>query len=178
MKDEVPKLSKMRFVSAPQRHLYKLLEELFHRDQILLDHYHKELRYDGTKAPVQLDIFIPSLNLAFEYQGEQHYSTHYLYGSPSIQQQRDQEKEMKCKEAGITLIHIPYWWDKQKSSLVATIRQYRSDLLKQELSGTPIPTQPSSPSMSPMHLTGTYTNYFILFLFYINSKLFPQIHLI
>ena len=162
MKYKIPKLSIMRFVSAPQRHLHKLLEELFHRDQILLDHYHKELRYDGTKRFMQLDIFIPSFNLAFEYQGEQHYSTHYLYGSPSIQQQRDQEKEMKCKEAGITLIHIPYWWNKEKSSLVATIRQYRPDLLKQELSGTPIPTQP--PSMtSSTHLTGTHANIILFF---------------
>lgn len=31
---------------------------------------------------------------------------------------------------GITLIEVPYWWDKSISSLVATIYHYRPDLFK------------------------------------------------
>jgi hypothetical protein len=30
-----------------------------------------------------------------------------------------------CTNAGITLISIPYWWNEQLESLVATIRKYR-----------------------------------------------------
>ena len=42
---------------------------------------------------------------------------------------RDKEKKEICKENGITLIEIPYWWDKQLSSLIATIHQQRKDLI-------------------------------------------------
>jgi hypothetical protein len=116
-----------------------LVQDLFKGQTIHLDYIHNELKYSRTKAGIQLDVYIPSLNLAFEYQGEQHYSSHYLYGSPEIIQRRDQEKQMKCKEAGITLIHIPYWWDKEKLSLVGTVRQHRPELLQGEEEGTPIP---------------------------------------
>jgi hypothetical protein len=114
--------------------------ELFTGHEVKMDYNHTSLRYTDSKLPMQLDIYIPSLNLAFEYQGEQHYASHYLYGSPEIQRKRDLEKSYKCKIANITLVHIPYWWDKEKSSLVATIRKHRPDLLLGEMEGTPIPT--------------------------------------
>eukprot|EP01114_Cavostelium_apophysatum_P019216 TRINITY_DN6130_c0_g1_i2.p1 TRINITY_DN6130_c0_g1~~TRINITY_DN6130_c0_g1_i2.p1 ORF type:complete len:465 (-),score=99.86 TRINITY_DN6130_c0_g1_i2:53-1447(-) len=42
---------------------------------------------------------------------------------------RDNEKRRVCKEAGITLVEIPYWWDRSDLSLFATIKKYRPDLL-------------------------------------------------
>src|SRR5690242_911942 len=33
------------------------------------------------------------------------------------------------QKAGITLVEVPYWWDKTKESLAATIQQHRTDLL-------------------------------------------------
>ena len=77
--------------------------------------------FSGTNRPMQLDIFIPELNLAFEYQGEQHYTFHYLYGHPEERQMRDAEKKIKCAEAGITLIEVPYWWDKAAGDFVTTL---------------------------------------------------------
>jgi len=41
----------------------------------------------------------------------------------------DKEKQKLCKQNGITLIEIPYWWDKQLSSLISTIHQQRKDLI-------------------------------------------------
>ena len=41
---------------------------------------------------------------------------------------------------GITLITIPYWWDKKLPSLQATISQYRPDLLRHNPFSQPIPT--------------------------------------
>ena len=76
-----------------------------------------------------MDIFLPNEKLAFEYQGEHHYHDLYSMGSLWQQIQRDKEKKEICKQNGITLIEIPYWWDKQLSSLIATIHQQRKDLI-------------------------------------------------
>ena len=82
---------------------------------------HTKLLYSETNRTMQLDIFIPQLNLAFEYQGKQHYMFHYLSGHPEEQQKRDAEKKAKCAEARITLIEVPYWWDKTAGNNVCFI---------------------------------------------------------
>jgi hypothetical protein len=88
-----------------------------------------------------LDIFLPKHQLAFEYQGEHHYFDIYLMGNLWQQQQRDKEKREVCQQKGITLIEIPYWWDKKTSSVIATIQQHRPDLIRDRIGGDPIPMQ-------------------------------------
>jgi hypothetical protein len=78
---------------------------------------------------MELDIYLPSLSLAFEYQGEQHYHNNFLSGSPEALQLRDTEKKKACRNYGITLFQVPYWWDKDKKSITALIAHYRPDLL-------------------------------------------------
>ncbi len=56
-------------------------------------------------------IYIPNLSLAFEYQGEHHYRSSSIYGTPERQQEHDAEKHDACKSSGITLIPIPFWWN-------------------------------------------------------------------
>jgi hypothetical protein len=96
---------------------------------------------DSGKA-VELDIFLPNEGLAFEYQGEQHYEDKYLLGSQWQQKQRDNAKKEICQMGGITLIEVPYWWDKQIPSLVGTIHEMCADLLLDRVGGLPIPAQP------------------------------------
>jgi hypothetical protein len=61
---------------------------------------------------MELDVYLPSLSLAFEYQGIQHYEDKFYFGTASREySQRDKEKRAACKEIGITLIEVPYWWD-------------------------------------------------------------------
>ena len=54
----------------------------------------------------------------------------------------DVTKSAICKEKGITLIEIPYWWDKSIKSLYATIYNNRPDLLSVLPTGNPIPLIP------------------------------------
>ena len=57
------------------------------------------------------------------------------------QRERDEEKRKACKENEITLIEVPYWWNKETSSLAATIQKERNDLIPYSMNeGQPIPT--------------------------------------
>jgi hypothetical protein len=102
---------------------------IFTLQEIQENYHHPELQHNESGRPMELDIFLPKERLAFEYQGEQHYHDIYLLGSAWNQKERDEEKRILCREKKITLIEIPYWWDKQSPSLASTIRKERSDLL-------------------------------------------------
>jgi hypothetical protein len=78
---------------------------------------------------MELDIFIPTLSIAFEYQGIFHYKQNLVIGSAEAVKRRDQEKRIACKQYGITLIEVPYWWKKDKESLIEMITKQRPDLL-------------------------------------------------
>lgn len=59
----------------------------------------------------RLDIFVPSQNLAFEYQGEQHYQPMSIYGGAKglvKRQQQDQRKRELCAANSVTLIEWKY----------------------------------------------------------------------
>ena len=59
------------------------------------------------------------------------------------QRQRDQQKRISCGEHGVTLIEIPYWWDLEMLSLLATIHKFRKDLVPEAPVGIdPIPEKP------------------------------------
>jgi hypothetical protein len=49
---------------------------------------------------------------------------------------RDFNKKAACKEIGITLIEVPYWWDCNVPTLISTIRRYRPDIKLQIPSGS------------------------------------------
>ena len=66
---------------------------------------------------MQLDVFIPSKSLAFEYQGQQHYQDVGILGSSNIYRQRDNEKKIFCEANNIKLVEVPYWWNRTQSSL-------------------------------------------------------------
>lgn len=64
-----------------------------------------------TGRPLELDIFISSLKIAFEIDGPIHRIS--CYGKDRLKQQilRDKQKDILCKEKGITLIRIPFGKD-------------------------------------------------------------------
>jgi len=103
--------------------------------QHIFSRYRTEFNYKYSNYPkslgkyIELDIFIPELSLAFEYNGEQHYKFVPIYNQELQKiQQRDQFKQMICKDNGITLITIPFWWDKTIESVASTIHYLRPDI--------------------------------------------------
>jgi len=105
-----------------QKYLYASLQRLFPNYELLFNY-----RLKGMA--VEIDIFLPELRLGFEYQGEQHFFPFLCHHSIDTQKRRDYQKRQICQQIQITLVEINYWWDRQESSLVATIRSQRPDLL-------------------------------------------------
>jgi hypothetical protein len=92
-----------------QKFLYRMVRSIFPRDSEILENYPGSFLSMGKD--ITLDIYIPSLNLAFEYQGEQHYMETRLFGCPMNQKYRDYKKMMLCNIFQTTLIQVPYNWD-------------------------------------------------------------------
>lgn len=72
------------------------------------------LRYNGNL--LELDGYCPELNLAFEYNGAQHYMyVPFFHDQDETnfirQKERDQFKRAKLRELGIDLVEIPYIHD-------------------------------------------------------------------
>ena len=77
-----------------------------------------------------IDIFIPSKNIAIEYQGEQHYKPVKRFGGEKklIQQMlRDDFVRQKCKQNGITLIEWPYYDKVTEGTVKIVINQFLND---------------------------------------------------
>src|SRR5690348_13650722 len=87
-----------------------------------------------TLNPMELDIFIPSLNLAFEHQvkcivlfeslsyisKERHHYLNAEYSQVPLEavRQQDEVKKQLAKEQGITLVTVPFWWDGRENRYV------------------------------------------------------------
>lgn len=71
------------------------------------------LKNPQTKKNLELDCFCEELNIALEYNGQQHYVYTPLFHRRKkdfySQVFRDDWKRKKCKERGIRLVEIPYW---------------------------------------------------------------------
>ena len=62
-----------------------------------------------NKRTYRFDFYLPELNLAIEYQGEQHYKENTLFkDSLEVVKKRDKIKKDYCENNGITLKEIPY----------------------------------------------------------------------
>ena len=110
--------------------------------------------------------------------GQQHYKNVSVYNQKEpidVYKQRDLQKVEICKEIGskyllptikykgITLIEIPYWWDRKYSSLAATVYSARPDLFTEKPQGIPIAIEaPFHEKSAP--LAGRIVFYFFIFM--------------
>ena len=107
-----------RMVKEPL--LYRHLCNLFGESLVDSNYYHPEIvSHKGRR--LQLDVWIPSINLAFEYSPN---STH----STSDVIERDKLKKMRCKELGITLISLNETWDGSLDIVRSEIMDKRPEL--------------------------------------------------
>lgn len=77
-----------------------------------------------------LDIFIPSINTAIEYQGKQHYEPIKYFGGEekfSENKERDTKKQILCKENGITLLEWPYFQNITYTDVCVLLDKSRSE---------------------------------------------------
>lgn len=94
---------------------------------------------------MELDVYIEDLKLAFEYQGEQHYKSLYWAGRHlETQRRKDEEKRQACKKVmlraevhlfvknGVTLVEVPYWWDRTVDALAGVIHKVKQGLIPAE----------------------------------------------
>jgi hypothetical protein len=70
---------------------------------------------------MQLDVWMPSLNIGIEYQGVQHYfdSRFVSDGEDGIEKRRekDEEKYRICEEIFVKILHVPFWWNLREDYL-------------------------------------------------------------
>ncbi len=102
------------------------------------DHCYRGLEQSRS---IELDLYLPKENLAFEYQGQHHFIDIYALGPKWYQKQRDEEKRVLCLDNNITLIDVPYWWDFEPSSLISTIFKHRIDIIPVPADAPPIPEE-------------------------------------
>ncbi len=131
--------------------LFNIIESIFNHPSDIQLNYNLPLAspsspsgFSSPSTTIELDIFIPSLSLAFEYQGQHHYHYRTLFGDPQEQRQRDIEKKAFCQQLGITLIEVPYWWNHSTDDLKATIFKDRPELIPEEEArrGNPFSEEP------------------------------------
>jgi len=83
------------------------------------------------------DVCVPSYNIVFEYQGYQHFFDNYIFGDAKSQQERDKERNDACISQGIHCIEVPYWWRRDRESIVAVLHKLRPDILPFSTVSTP-----------------------------------------
>jgi len=87
------------------------------------DHHHPSL--NGT---YEIDLYIESLALGFEYNGKQHYEQQSLFALNREYKKLDEEKRTACSQLGISVISVPFWWDNGNASLRKLIISHRPDV--------------------------------------------------
>ena len=75
----------------------------------------------------RLDIYIPELELAIEYQGQQHFQAVDFFGGQKALQknkQRDYIKAQKCRDHNVALVYFSYKDDLSKKLVVKRLKKY------------------------------------------------------
>lgn len=84
-----------------------------------------EIKDEYRIGALRLDLYIPDLNIAFEYDGPQHYvfpnHIHKTRAEFEQQQTRDRLKDKLCQRMGITLVRIRYDEELSMKTILAKV---------------------------------------------------------
>ena len=112
----------LRTKRISQRLLFAFAQKIYPSLLIFENYFHPKL-ISKVDANMELDLFIPALQLAMEYQGIQHYDDMpAAFGAFESFQTRDETKEKLAEDHSIKMIYIPYWWDQSLSSLQSSLQ--------------------------------------------------------
>lgn len=103
-----------------QRQLFSCVTKLYPGKIVKFNYLHPDLRFAGSNFKMELDVFLPQLDLAFEYQGEGHFKLVSVWGGEEglkVVQALDEQKRSACAADNITLIEVPFWWDGSEAEL-------------------------------------------------------------
>ena len=123
------KLFQKKAKKVQQRNLFLSLSSLLPNKLLIENYRHPLLIADRN---LEVDIFIPSLNMAIEYQGEYHYESGTISFTPAeIYQSRDLTKSSLASSLHLYLLSIPYWWSSSfPSSLFSSFSSFLFSSLK------------------------------------------------
>jgi hypothetical protein len=82
---------------------------------------------------MELDVYVPEINLALEYQGRQHFEYTTSRGPSDLQMKRDEEKMEACAQHGILLLHVPFDWDMREWSIITMLQDTNDPIILQSL---------------------------------------------
>ena len=108
------------FQMVKQPLLYRHLCNLFGESLVDYNYYHPDI-VNHTGRKLELDVWIPSINLAFEY------SPKWTHSAPTVIE-RDIFKKKRCKELGVTLISLNEKWDGSLNIVRSEIMKKRPEL--------------------------------------------------
>jgi hypothetical protein len=94
-------------IKAKQKRIYRIIKSMY--SDAIWEYRSDNIRFKKSGRKMEFDIFIPSLNVAIEYQGLQHFMPMSNWGGESAFssiQKRDKEKRQVCLEKEIKLIEI------------------------------------------------------------------------
>ncbi len=104
-----------------ETYLYNVVKTIFYNHRVEREYSPKWL------CGKRIDIFVHDINLAIEYQGEQHYKPVEIFGGEQglkNTQKRDKEKLQLCKLNNIDLIYFNYNEELNESMVIKKLNKY------------------------------------------------------
>jgi hypothetical protein len=117
-------VEKFSYMRMNQKRIFRIIKQRY-RDAVW-QYKHPDLRFSDSGRKMELDIWIPSIRTAVEYQGQQHFFEVKSWGGKKALrkvQKRDSDKRKACARYGIRLIEIPYTWDGCENSVLRSFER-------------------------------------------------------